>query len=159
MASAAVYYRTAATSREHSLPLPMLLLFFVAWGSIRFGPRATTLALLIIDVIEVPATGRGKGPFATSGMSPGDQLLDLQVLVVTAGLLMLLLAAAIEEQRGARPAAEEAHAFMIQTEKIVSLGGIAAGIAHEINNPLGIISQSVQNAGPPRPCAREPSPP
>ena len=35
--------------------------------------------------------------------------------------------------------------MMIQTEKMISVGGIAAGIAHEINNPLGIVLQSAQN--------------
>jgi PAS domain S-box-containing protein len=35
--------------------------------------------------------------------------------------------------------------MMVQTEKMVSVGGIAAGIAHEINNPLGIILQAAQN--------------
>lgn len=34
--------------------------------------------------------------------------------------------------------------MMVQTEKMVSLGGIAAGVAHEINNPLGIIMASAQ---------------
>ena len=33
---------------------------------------------------------------------------------------------------------------MVQSEKMLSLGGIAAGIAHEINNPLGIVLQAVQ---------------
>ena len=33
---------------------------------------------------------------------------------------------------------------MAQAEKMMSLGGLASGMAHEINNPLGIISQSLQ---------------
>ncbi len=35
--------------------------------------------------------------------------------------------------------------MMVQTEKMMSIGGLAAGLAHEINNPLSIISQAAQN--------------
>lgn len=35
--------------------------------------------------------------------------------------------------------------LMIQSEKMMSIGGLAAGMAHEINNPLGIILQGVNN--------------
>ena len=35
--------------------------------------------------------------------------------------------------------------LLIQNEKMVSLGNLAAGMAHEINNPLGIILLGVQN--------------
>ncbi len=34
---------------------------------------------------------------------------------------------------------------MIQTEKMISVGGLAAGMAHEINNPLGGIMLGIQN--------------
>ncbi|MBU4129729.1 MAG: PAS domain S-box protein [Proteobacteria bacterium] len=39
---------------------------------------------------------------------------------------------------------KKAEERMIQTEKMMSLGGLAAGMAHEINNPLAGIIQSVQ---------------
>jgi PAS domain S-box-containing protein len=35
--------------------------------------------------------------------------------------------------------------MMVQTEKMMSVGGLAAGMAHEINNPLGGMLQSLQN--------------
>ena len=34
--------------------------------------------------------------------------------------------------------------MMVQTEKMLSIGGLAAGMAHEINNPLASILQSLQ---------------
>lgn len=36
-------------------------------------------------------------------------------------------------------------ALMFETEKMVTICGLAAGMAHELNNPLGAIIQSVQN--------------
>jgi PAS domain S-box-containing protein len=40
---------------------------------------------------------------------------------------------------------EKMEEVIVQTEKMKSVGGLAAGMAHEINNPLGAILQGVQN--------------
>ncbi|WP_461209205.1 cache domain-containing protein [Desulfocurvus sp. DL9XJH121] len=41
----------------------------------------------------------------------------------------------------------QAEEMMVQSEKMLSVGGLAAGMAHEINNPLGGIIQGAQNLG------------
>lgn len=35
--------------------------------------------------------------------------------------------------------------MMVQTEKMMTVGGLAAGMAHELNNPIGSIVQNAQN--------------
>ncbi|WP_243439638.1 PAS domain-containing sensor histidine kinase [Fundidesulfovibrio soli] len=50
---------------------------------------------------------------------------------------LLLIAADITERRRLQE-------MMVQTEKMISVAGLAAGMAHEINNPLSGILQNVQ---------------
>ena len=35
--------------------------------------------------------------------------------------------------------------IMVETEKMLMVGGLAAGMAHELNNPIGAIMQNIQN--------------
>jgi signal transduction histidine kinase len=109
--------------------------FFVAWAAIRFGPRGTSMALLIIDFIEVWATRLGFGPFASPELTTSETLLNLQILTANLGLLMLLLAAAIEEQRMARITAETA---LRTRDDFLSVA------SHELKTPLTSLAMQIQ---------------
>ncbi len=50
-----------------------------------------------------------------------------------------------EAELALRTAREREQSLMLQNEKMIMIGGMAAGMAHEINNPAGIISQELQN--------------
>jgi len=48
-----------------------------------------------------------------------------------------------EEQRVLIKRLEDAHLQLLQSEKLASIGQLAAGVAHEINNPIGFVSSNL----------------
>jgi PAS domain S-box-containing protein len=50
---------------------------------------------------------------------------------------------ALEAQRALNLKLEEAHNQLLQSEKMASIGQLAAGVAHEINNPIGFVSSNI----------------
>ncbi|MBR8303904.1 histidine kinase [Burkholderia dolosa] len=48
-----------------------------------------------------------------------------------------------DEQRRLLRALEETHVQLLQSEKLASIGQLAAGVAHEVNNPIGFVSANL----------------
>ena len=89
------------------LPLPLLL-----WAAIRFGPRGTTAALIIVSVFEIWGAIHGFGPFATQ--SAEMNALSVQLFLILASLPLMFLAALIKER-------ERAQEIAVQKEQRLEL--------------------------------------
>ncbi|HKU78160.1 MAG TPA: MASE1 domain-containing protein [Pyrinomonadaceae bacterium] len=82
------------------LPLPLLL-----WAAIRFGPRGSSSALIVVSIFEIWAAIRGLGPFATQ--SPELNALSVQLFLILTSLPLMLLAASIKERERAQEASSQ----------------------------------------------------
>ena len=80
-----------------------------------------------------------KGIIAFSGKDGGYDPEDLKACETLA--LALVEALSLKRREDEKAKLEE---MMVHSEKMVSLGGLAAGMAHEINNPLAGILQNAQ---------------
>lgn len=77
------------------LPLPFLL-----WAAIRFGPRGSSLAFMVVSIFEIWGAINGLGPFATA--SPEMNALSVQLFLILASMPLMFLAALIKERAKAQ---------------------------------------------------------
>ena len=78
---------------------------FLLWAAVRFGPRATTAALLAITVVSVWGAITQRGPFITQ--SPTRGLIELQVFLLAISVPVLLLSVLFNQQRRTAAALDE----------------------------------------------------
>ena len=81
-----------------------LLLPFLLWAAVRFGPGGLSLALLATTLLAIHGGSRGSGPF--TGMPPAEGVLTLQIFLSAVVVPLLCLAALIVERRYAKEALE-----------------------------------------------------
>jgi C4-dicarboxylate-specific signal transduction histidine kinase len=87
------------------------------------------------------------GVLALSSDKPfGAEQTDLLFLLCSQAAMALSHAALYDQVVEARRQLEQSQASLVQSSKLTAIGQLAAGVAHELNSPLGAISLSVGEA-------------
>lgn len=78
-------------------------------------------------------------PFTETDMEHGKMLVNVVSIVIENTRLHIEQAARIQALSELNRKLEEAQGQLLQSEKMASIGQLAAGVAHEINNPIGFV--------------------
>lgn len=89
------------------------------------------------------ATDQTELPFTEAELEMGSALLTMVSLALGNIRLHIEQRHRLQELRQLNLKLEEAQTHLLQSEKMASIGQLAAGVAHEINNPIGYVCSNL----------------
>jgi len=97
------------------------------------------------DIIGTVSVNRfaDQSRFTQEDVDQGTLILDMVSLVLENIKLYADQQRRIEELKEATQRIEDTQNQLLQAEKMASIGQLAAGVAHEINNPIGFVSSNL----------------
>jgi signal transduction histidine kinase len=90
--------------------------------------------MVLVSIIDLLWDGRFNAELQFAGVV---------VPFIDEALMVYLLVPLLGELRERTAALEQAQVQLVQSEKMAAIGQLAAGVAHEINNPIGFVNSNV----------------
>ena len=149
------------------------LYLFITWTAVRLGAHGTVLVLAMVAVQGLVGAAMGLGFFsndlakthlanyffynmtlAAVGLPLATYFTERKLaskaleqhrntLEATVAKRTAELATRLNEMSVLNKKLEDVHIQLLQSEKMASLGQLAAGVAHEINNPIGFVHSNL----------------
>lgn len=117
-------------------------------ASLSYSNTRSSIIWLITYVVLTAVSGIFDTTFAT--WFPSDFDIELSIALITMNiavvstLIFVLVIFYVNENSRSYAKVKDAQQMLIQSEKLAALGQLSAGIAHEINTPLGAIKAIAQ---------------